>query len=112
MNNLYREFYFFFSALKKKETNDLKKLEEKESELYNIKSELKNTKDNLAEKNKQMTGRCDNDWWLFCWWATYKIVQGYLQYVSNKILLQCIYSTCPIRYLQNMSNKISTVHVQ
>lgn len=62
MNNLYREFYFFFSALKKKETNDLKKLEEKESELYNIKSELKNTKDNLAEKNKQMTGMCDNDY--------------------------------------------------
>lgn len=63
MNNLYCEFYlFFFSALKKKETNDLKKLEEKESELYNIKSELKNTKDNLAEKNKQMTGKCDNDY--------------------------------------------------
>lgn len=53
---------FFFSALKKRETNDLKKLEERESELYNIKSELKNTKDNLAEKNKQMTGRCDNDY--------------------------------------------------
>lgn len=55
-------FIFFFSALKKRETNDLKKLEERESELYNIKSELKNTKDNLAEKNKQMTGRCDNDY--------------------------------------------------
>lgn len=52
MNNFYREFYFFFSVLKKKEINDLKKLEEKELELYNIKFELKNIKDNLVEKNK------------------------------------------------------------
>lgn len=48
----------YFSALKKKETADLKKLEERESELYNIKSELKVTKESLAEKNKQMTGKC------------------------------------------------------
>ena len=60
----------YFSALKKKETADLKKLEERESELYNIKSELKVTKESLAEKNKQMTGKCHrasesgarNDW--------------------------------------------------
>lgn len=45
-------FIFFFSVLKKKEINDLKKLEEKELELYNIKFELKNIKDNLVEKNK------------------------------------------------------------
>ena len=50
----------YFSALKKKETADLKKLEERESELYNIKSELKVTKESLAEKNKQMAGKCQN----------------------------------------------------
>lgn len=35
-------------------------------------------------------------------------MQGYLQYMSNKILLQCIYSTCPLR----SSYSESTVHVQ
>lgn len=65
MNNFYCEFYlFFFSVLKKKEINDLKKLEEKELELYNIKFELKNIKDNLVEKNKQMIGKCDNDYFV------------------------------------------------
>lgn len=64
MNNFYCEFYFFFSVLKKKEINDLKKLEEKELELYNIKCELKNIKDNLVEKNKQMIGKCDNDYFV------------------------------------------------
>lgn len=64
MNNFYCEFFFFFSVLKKKEINDLKKLEEKELELYNIKFELKNIKDNLVEKNKQMIGKCDNDYFV------------------------------------------------
>lgn len=50
---------FLNSVLKKKEVTVLKKLEEKESELYNIKSELKNIKDSLAEKNKQMSGKGD-----------------------------------------------------
>lgn len=52
------KFYFCSSAMKKTESDAIKKLESKEEELQKTKSEFKILKDSVTEKERLMQGKC------------------------------------------------------